>query len=246
MEDDYRRAADIIKSSKCCIALTGAGVSVESGIPDFRSACGLWQKYDPMEYAHIDAFRRDPEKIWNMIFEMMELTVNAKPNPAHLALARLEEMGLLASIITQNIDNLHQMAGSKNVVEFHGNTSVLECLACGASYRADEFKVTNKPPRCKACKAILKPSVIFFGEAIPTQALHESERLANEADAILVAGTSAVVYPASSIPYMVKSNGGAVIEVNMESTGLTGSITDVFLKGRAGAVMPRLLEHLIG
>jgi NAD-dependent deacetylase len=110
----------------------------------------------------------------------------------------------------------------------------------------DEFKVTNKPPRCKACKAILKPSVIFFGEAIPTQALHESERLANKADAILVAGTSAVVYPASSIPYMVKSNGGAVIEVNMESTGLTGSITDVFLKGRAGAVMPRLLEHLIG
>ncbi len=244
MADDYRRAADIIKNAKHCIALTGAGVSVESGIPDFRSACGLWQKYDPMEYAHIDAFRRDPEKIWNMIFEMMDLTVNARPNPAHLALAKLEEMGLLVSIITQNIDNLHQMAGSKNVVEFHGNTSVLECLACGARFKAGEFKVKNKPPRCKACKAILKPSVIFFGEAIPTQALYESERLAGLADAILVVGTSAVVHPASSIPYIVKSNGAGVIEVNMESTGLTGSITDVFLKGRAGAVMPKLLEYL--
>ncbi len=244
MEDQFRRAAEIIKKSRNMIALTGAGISVESGIPDFRSACGLWEKYDPMEYAHIDAFRRNPVKIWKMIFELIELTGSAKPNPAHYALASLEEKKLLQSVITQNIDNLHQAAGSRNVIEFHGNASVLECLSCGASFRAEEYEINGIPPRCRQCNEILKPSVIFFGEAIPMNALSESERLANSADAIIVVGTSAVVYPASSIPYIVKSNGSPVIEVNLESTGLTGSITDVFLQGPAGKMLPRLLEYL--
>lgn len=245
MEEEYTRAAEIIKNADNCIALTGAGISVESGIPDFRSACGLWEKYDPMEYAHIDAFRRNPEKIWKMIFDLMDLTTNAKPNPAHLALARMETMDLLGTVITQNIDNLHQAAGSRNVIEFHGNSSMLECLSCGERYTADHLHIVpGEPPRCGKCDEILKPTVIFFGEAIPPQALYESERLARTSDAILVVGTSAVVYPASSIPYMVKSNGGAVIEINLESTGLTHSITDVFLQGSAGKVLTGLLEYL--
>jgi NAD-dependent deacetylase len=132
--DNYIEAAKILQNSSLTIALTGAGVSVESGIPDFRSPTGLWEKYNPAEYAHIDAFRRDPRKIWNMIFELMGMTTSARPNPAHLALAELEEMGLLHSIITQNIDNLHQRAGSKNVIEFHGNAEYLQCIYCGAEY----------------------------------------------------------------------------------------------------------------
>ncbi len=176
MEDKFRQAADIIKKSKNTIALTGAGVSVESGIPDFRSAGGLWDKYDPSEYAHIDSFRRHPEKIWNMIFDLRDITTNARPNPAHIAMAKMEEMNLLSAVITQNIDNLHQAAGSRNVIEFHGNASRLECIHCGASFGADEYEVApGVPPRCRACKEILKPSVIFFGEAIPVRALAESE-----------------------------------------------------------------------
>ena len=123
-----KEAAAILKKSSYVIALTGAGISVESGIPDFRSAGGLWDKYDPMVYAHIDSFRRDPVKIWNMLFEMIDLTKNAKPNPAHIALAKMEERNILKGIVTQNIDNLHQEAGSRNVIEFHGNAHHLQCL----------------------------------------------------------------------------------------------------------------------
>jgi NAD-dependent deacetylase len=244
MDEELLRAAGIIRDSRHCIALTGAGISVESGIPDFRSACGLWQKYDPMEYAHIDNFRRYPEKIWKMVFELIDLTASAKPNPAHEALARLEERNILKSIVTQNIDNLHQAAGSRNVIEFHGNAHLLDCLGCGAGYRADEFTMNGTPPRCRECGKVLKPGVVFFGEMIPQQALQESEREARAADAVLVIGTSAVVYPASSIPFAAKQHGAKVIEMNVESTGLTNSITDIFIRGRAGSMLPRLLEHV--
>lgn len=242
--DNYAEAAKIIKNSSLTIALTGAGVSVESGIPDFRSPTGLWEKYNPAEYAHIDAFRRDPRKIWNMIFELMGMTNSAQPNSAHLALAELENMGLLHSIITQNIDNLHQRAGSKNVIEFHGNAEYLHCIYCGAQYSPEEFVIGTEPPACKSCNEILKPSVIFFGETIPYDALLESQKLANTADAVLVVGTSAVVYPASSIPHIVKSRGGSVIEMNLEQTVLTSSITDVYLQGSAGETLPMLVAQL--
>ncbi len=242
--DNYIEAAKILQNSSLTIALTGAGVSVESGIPDFRSPTGLWEKYNPAEYAHIDAFRRDPRKIWNMIFELMGMTTSARPNPAHLALAELEEMGLLHSIITQNIDNLHQRAGSKNVIEFHGNAEYLQCIYCGAEYAPEEFDIKFDPPECKSCNEILKPSVIFFGETIPYNALLESQKLANTAKAVLVVGTSAVVYPASSIPHIAKSRGASVIEMNLEQTVLTSSITDVYLQGSAGETLPRLVDQL--
>ncbi|MBW1935593.1 MAG: RNA polymerase subunit sigma [Deltaproteobacteria bacterium] len=165
MKELIAEAAEVIHQSKMTLALTGAGISVESGIPDFRSAGGLWSKYDPEEYATIGAFREKPEKVWQMLRDMDEIVSNAKPNKAHIGLGELESMGLLQCIITQNVDNLHQAGGARNVIEYHGNSSTLSCLQCGRKYSAKD-KQGEFPPRCE-CNAILKPDVVFFGEAIP-------------------------------------------------------------------------------
>lgn len=244
MNENYEKAAEIIVNSKQMIALTGAGISVESGIPDFRSPGGLWEKFDPIEFAHIDSFRKNPKKIWKLFFSMLDIINKAKFNPAHAALAKLEEMGKLKAIITQNIDNLHQEAGSSRVVEYHGNMSRLECLNCNSSYKGDEFTLKGTPPECKKCGKILKPSAIFFGEMIPQDALIESQELAESADAVIVVGTSAVVYPASSIPHTAKKRGAKIIEMNIEKTGLTTLITDVFIEGKAGKTLPELLKYM--
>ncbi len=245
MEANFKKAADLIKNSKNLIALTGAGHSVESGIPDFRGKDGLWSRYDPMVYAHIEMFRRHPEKSWEMLAEMQELTGNAKPNAAHYALAKLEELGYLKAIITQNVDNLHQEAGNKKVIEFHGNDKHLECLDCGRIYDAGEFRISKKAmPVCKDCQSILKPTVVFFGEAIPHAALMESMMLAQKADVVMVVGTSAQVYPAASIPYNAKEHGASVIEMNLEETTLSRSITDIFIQGLLGTTLPELLRHV--
>ncbi len=244
MDELIRKAAEIIVKSHSLIALTGAGISVESGIPDFRSAGGLWDKYDPSVYAHIDSFHRNPRMVWKMIFDMIDLTRNARPNSAHQALAELERRDFLKGLITQNIDNLHQEAGSRNVIEFHGNAKHLECLNCPGRYEIDEFELKSEPPQCRSCGEILKPSVIFFGEMIPQKALMESQVLSASADAILVIGTSAVVYPASSIPYTAKQHGARVMEFNLERTGLTGVISDIFIQGSVGITLPLLVEEI--
>lgn len=245
MDDLILKAAQAIKKSQKVIALTGAGVSVESGIPDFRSAGGLWEKYDPAIYASIDTFRTSPEMCWEMIFDTLELTEAAEPNAGHKALAELEEMGYLKAIITQNIDNLHQRGGSNKVIEYHGNAVHLVCLKCGAEFNMSEYdRSTRIPPRCKNCKEVLKPSIIFFGEAIPYLALTESQELADTADVVIVAGTSAVVYPAAAIPDIAKRHGAFIIESNLERTGFTGRITDVFLQGPSGLMLPELVKAL--
>ena len=244
MEELYKKTAEIIKNSKTLIALTGAGHSVESGIPDFRGPDGLWTRFDPMVYAHIDTFRTNPEKTWELLFEMEKITNNAKPNPAHYALARLEELGYLKAIITQNIDNLHQEAGNKNVIEFHGNNKKFHCIKCGAEYDAGKIHVEDTPPTCAKCTAVLKPMVVFFGEMIPQDALHESMNLAGIADAVMVIGTSAQVYPAADIPYIAKHNGASVIEMNLEETNLTHSITDIFIQGNLKTTLPDLLKYV--
>ena len=235
-------AADIIYKSKFTIALTGAGISVESGIPDFRSEGGLWSRFDPSEYATIEAFRQDPEKVWKMLKEMDEIVSGARPNSAHIAMGEMEKMGFLHYIITQNIDNLHQEGGAKNVIEYHGNSSTLSCLWCGRRYRSIEKK-GEYPPKC-LCGRVLKPDVVFFGEPIPVDALHKSYELASKAEALMIVGTSAVVSPANSIPVIAKQNGAKLIEINLENTHLTNSITDIFLKGRAGEILPALLKEL--
>jgi NAD-dependent deacetylase len=242
MKDLICRAAEIVYHSKLTLALTGAGISVESGIPDFRSAGGLWSKYDPSEYATIHAFRRDPEKIWDMLRDMDALIAQARPNAAHLGLGEMEKMGFLHCIITQNVDNLHQAGGAVKVIEYHGNSSTLSCLWCGKRYKSEE-KRGEHVPRC-ACLKVLKPDVVFFGEFIPVEALNTSFQLASCAEAVLVVGTSAVVSPANTIPTIAKSRGAKLIEMNMERTHLTDTVTDIFIEGKAGDTVPALVAEL--
>ncbi len=244
MDRNLENAAGLIVQSKMTLALTGAGISVESGIPDFRSSDGLWERFDPGEYATIEAFRADPEKVWTMLREMEVLVLQAKPNKAHLGLGELEKMGYLHTIITQNIDNLHQAGGARSVIEYHGNSASLICLACGERYRAEEKRNEN-PPRC-VCREILKPDVILFGESIPVDALNRSFQLASSARTLMVIGTSAAVSPANTIPPVAKENGAKIIEINKERTHLTDSITDIFLEGSAGEIVEGLVSAIKG
>lgn len=244
MDYEIERASEIIRNAGMVIALTGAGISVESGIPDFRSAGGIWDRYDPSIYATIDSFVKKPAMVWEMVFEMIDVIASAKPNAAHTALARMEQIGLLKAVITQNIDNLHQEAGSKAVIEYHGNAMGLICIKCGSKHGSEVNLTERIPPLCASCGSIMKPAVIFFGEAIPREPMTRSAKLAEEADVALVIGTSANVYPAAGIPLIVKRNGGTVIEFNVESTPLSGGVSDLFIFGPAGKTLPDLLSLL--
>lgn len=239
-----KKAARDLSNARKTIAFTGAGISVESGIPDFRGAGGLWSKYDPEEYAHISAFRSNPTKVWQMIKDMMELVLGAEPNPAHHALAELEVMGLLDCIITQNVDGLHQRAGSKKVIEFHGSNQWLICLGCGHREESTTLSLDAIPPRCPRCSSILKPDVVFFGEPIPWDAQTKSFEAARTCDVVLVVGTSAVVYPAANIPILAKQSGARVIEINMEPTPLTGTVSDYLIQGAAGVILPQIVSEI--
>lgn len=244
LNDRIKQAAEIIIESKPVIALTGAGISVESGIPDFRGKNGLWSKYDPARYATIDAFLADPAEVWNMLREMDALVLKAHPNPAHIGIGILEQKGLLQYIITQNIDNLHQDGGAKNVIEYHGNSSTLSCLYCNNRYtRAD--KMHEHLPKCE-CGQILKPDVVFFGEGIPQEILDMSFQLASKARALLIIGTSAQVSPANTIPSAASRNNARIIEINKEKTWLTDQLTDVFLEGEAGEIITGLVKAIDG
>lgn len=237
------QAAQWLASSRKTIAFTGAGVSTESGIPDFRSAEGLWARFDPAEYATLGAFRADPEKVWRMLAEL-ETVLEAQPNAGHLAMARLEAGGALEGIVTQNIDGLHQAAGSSRVVEFHGSGRSFTCLSCGANTPRNQVKMMGMPPRCEAgapgepCGAILKPDVVFFDEAIPPAAIAQAAELVKDAELVLVAGTSCEVFPASDIPRRVRGQGGRVIELNLEPAAALAP--DILLQGRFGEIMPKL------
>ena len=242
MKESIENAAKVIMESRATIALTGAGISVESGIPDFRSQEGLWSRFDPEEYASIYAFRDNPEKVWQMLKEMEEIVGKAQPNDAHRGLAKLESMGLLNTVITQNIDNLHQEAGSKDVIEYHGNSSTLTCLWCKKTYDYKDKK-GEYPPKCE-CGKILKPDVIFFGEAIPPLAMERSSQLAASCQALLIIGTSAVVSPFNILPRLARQTGAKIIELNLEETVLTNDITDIFVKGSASESMSEITSHV--
>lgn len=240
MTQDFEKAVKALSTSRRVVAMTGAGISVESGIPDFRSRGGLWTRFPPEEYATIEAFRRNPEKVWKMLAEVEKVLGRAEPNPAHRALYSLEKLGILEGVITQNIDGLHQRAGSKRVVEFHGSHASLTCLQCGSQLKREEAPA-EMPPRC-GCGAVYKPDVIFFGEAIPMQAMKTAQELSGGCRVMLVVGTSAEVAPASYMPNLAKKSGATVIEVNLAESALTRSVTDIFLKGSAGDILPRLAE----
>jgi len=235
-------AARLLAARRRAVALTGAGLSVRSGIPAFRGAQGLWEKYDPMEYASIDAFRRSPEKVWRMLFEMIGAVRSARPGPGHEALARLERMGILEAVVTQNVDGLHQAAGSARVIEYHGNARELVCLSCGRRAPAEGVGA-GTVPRCP-CGAVVKPDVVFFGEAIPGGARERAEEEVRRCGVLLVVGTSATVWPACQLPGLAKEGGAFVVEINPEETELTREVTDLHIPADAHAVLPRLVEEV--
>jgi len=244
MEDLIKRTAKAISGAKKVVALTGAGISVESGIPPFRGKGGLWEKIDPMEYAHIDAFMKDPKKVWDVLIrETNEFIEKAAPNDAHLGLARLEKMGMLKTIITQNIDGLHQAAGNLDVIEFHGNFAWHYCLDCGEKITAKEIDLSELPPRCH-CGGILRPDCVFFGEMILPDHLSRSRHLAETCDLMLVVGTSAIVHPAATMPLIARENNAMVVEINMEATPLTGVVSDFIITGKAGDIFNRIMDEL--
>jgi NAD-dependent deacetylase len=243
MKDIIKEAAKLITQSGKTVALTGAGISVESGIDPFRGEAGIWKKYKPEEYATIDAFMANPTKVWKMLQELSATIANAQPNQAHKALAELETMGKLSMIITQNVDSLHHRAGSTHVIELHGNNRQLKCLECEQIHQVSRDKIEKIPPRC-SCGGILRPDVVFFGEPLPADAIHYANQRALAADLMLVIGTSAIVYPAASLPILAKGAGARIIEINQEETPFTGTISDFLLKGKAGEIMSRLLKEV--
>jgi len=242
MQELIQRAAEAIRKARKTIALTGAGISAESGIPTFRDPGGLWDRYDPEEYATIEAFHRSPGKVWTMMKDFTQLKT-AKPNPGHFGLAQLEHLGLLHCIITQNVDNLHQAAGSRDVIEFHGNMRQVVCLRCHQLRPLDEISLETLPPYCD-CGGVFKPAGVFFGEPIPSRALSRSQEEARGCDLMLVIGTSAVVYPAAAMPLVAKEAGARVIEINPERTDLTGSVSDFIILEKAGVAMPRIIAAI--
>lgn len=238
--NSLKKTAAIIASARTVIALTGAGISVESGIPPFRGKGSLWETIDPMEFAHIGSFLKNPEKVWKgFLAGMKGILDQASPNEGHKSLVALEEMGKLSTIITQNIDGLHQQAGSADVIEFHGNFAWQRCMTCDTLIPSAKIDLTHLPPRCD-CGGLLRPDCVFFGEMIPEHSLSRSRSLASSCNVIIVVGTSAVVQPAAMIPVIAKNSGAVVIEVNPEPTPLTSSISDHYLKGTAGHVLKAL------
>jgi len=245
MESRISEAANLLKQSKYTTAFTGAGISVESGIPPFRGATGLWSKYNPI-VLDIDYFHSHPLESWRVIKEIFyDFFGAAKPNKAHHVLARMEQDGLLKNIITQNIDNLHQEAGSREVYEFHGNSRELVCTQCGKQFTMGDINFDILPVTCDSCGGLVKPDFIFFGEGIPPVAYEKSLAAAENADVFLVIGTTGEIMPASQIPIMAKNRGAKIIEINVEPSNYTHHITDLFLKGKAGKMMEKLYEKVI-
>lgn len=241
MQQQITAAAQVLAASKRTAALTGAGMSVESGIPPFRGKGGLWERIDPFEYAHIDAFRKDPRKVWNVLLKDMKIMLDtAEPNDSHKGLARLEELNRLNTIITQNIDGLHQAAGNTDVIEFHGTFAWHRCTDCSQRLKSCALDLKEIPPPCE-CGGIFRPDCVFFGEAIPMGLLNRSWDVAANCDVMLVIGTSAVVQPAAMMPVIAKKAGAKIIEINPESTLLTDSVSDYFLRGKAVEVVTQIV-----
>ena len=229
---EIEKLSHMLAQSEYVVAFTGAGISAESGIPTYRGEGGVWHEYDPAKYASIDHFFQEPEYYWRFFREVRySVLQQAQPNDAHKVLARLEESDLLKAVITQNIDGLHQLAGSRRVLELHGNSRRISCLNCGAQYTMEEIYeqlATELPPICRACGGTLKPEVVFFGESLPLEVLDEASVEARRCDLFLVVGSSLVVQPAASLPVMAKRHGAELVIVNKQPTPLDGMADLVF------------------
>jgi len=239
------QAAKLIKEANRVIAFSGAGISVESGIPSFRGPEGLWSKYDPI-VLDLGYFYDNPKKSWLLIKEIFyDYFSLAKPNSAHLALTQLEKKGFIGAIITQNIDSLHQAAKSKNVIEFHGSSSRLVCTGCNRVFDFKPEMLQKLPPICPNCGGLLKPDFVFFGEGIATKAFQESLNETKNADLWLVIGTSGEIMPASSLVYEARQNGATIVEVNLRPSNYTADAADFFLQGKAGDLLPKIADLVL-
>ena len=241
------RLAELIHANQPCVALTGAGASTESGIADFRSPTGIWAEFDPMEYATLGAFRRDPEKVWRFYAPRVSLLTDAEPNRVHLALAELEALGLLRAVVTQNIDRLHERAGSREVVEVHGSIRSSTCPGCGSTYELvrvfELLEAGDGAPRCEACGAVLKPGVVFFDELLPPEAIDRAFELAREAALLIVVGTSLEVWPVAGLPGETLDAGGRVAVVNEAPTPVDGR-AELVVREPAGEILAAVVSLL--
>jgi NAD-dependent deacetylase len=233
------QAATAIAGARSIAVLTGAGVSAESGIPTFRGSGGLWRGFDPTKLATPSAFAADPKLVWEFYNWRRALVAHAEPNPAHLALAEMARRVTKLTLITQNIDRLHHRAGSAPVIELHGTLWEVRCTACKRTH--DRTGVTLPDlPHCDSCGALVRPAVVWFGEALPVAALQAATEAVQESDLLLVVGTSAVVYPAAALVDHACRPGRTVIEVNLEPTPMSDHV-DIRLHGPAGSILPQLV-----
>jgi NAD-dependent deacetylase len=244
--EEIRETAAKILAARYAIALTGAGMSVESGIPPFRGPGGLWTKYGEPPMNGFQRFMADPKKAWEERLskrndELFKPLATAKPNAGHLALVELENLGVLRFLITQNVDDLHRQAGQKALAEIHGNWTLIRCLDCGTRFHGDAISLETLPPACPRCEGLLKSDTVSFGEPIPTDVLNKCAEHSAMSDLVIVAGTSATVYPAAGFALEVKQRGGTLIEVNLYESEIT-RICDVSLRGGSAHVLPRLVK----
>jgi NAD-dependent deacetylase len=244
---DARRLAGLVRDHQPCVTLTGAGISTASGIPDFRSRTGIWATVDPREVASLSAFRRDPERVWDFYRLRIELLTRAEPNRAHLALAKLEQLGLLRAVVTQNIDLLHERAGSRDVVEVHGSIRSASCHGCGRRYPLEQvvalLGASELAPRCDACGTVLKPDVVLFEEVLPEAAIDRAYALAGEARLLLVVGSSLEVWPVAELPSVTRAAGGLVAIVNKGETSFDGGAA-LKIDHDAGEVLEEVVRLL--
>lgn len=246
IEQDIQQAAEKLRSAQQIAVLTGAGVSKESGIPTFRDAMdGIWAKYDPAELATPQAFKRNPKLVWDWYAWRRSLVSQAQPNPAHVALAQLQHIKPATVIITQNVDDLHEQAGSEDVIHLHGNIARNRCSGdCGEpAPKINSADGDETPPRCPSCGAYLRPDVVWFGESLPSNALFRAAQLAEQCDVMLVVGTSGMVYPAAGLPASARKHGSQIIEVNPVASNIS-TIAEIHLQAAAGEVLPQVIAEI--
>jgi NAD-dependent deacetylase len=235
-----QKLRSLLHTAESICVLTGAGISAESGVETFRGSNGLWSKLKPEELANFDAFMRNPELVWEWYNYRKRIVHDVKPNPAHFALAHMQEQVKDFTLVTQNIDNLHIRAGSKNVLELHGNIDRSYCIGCGKFAEHVEVTPENKVPHCPFCNGIIRPDIVWFGEMLPEGVFESATEAASRCEFFLTVGTSAVVYPAASLPLIARKHGAYVVEINVEKTEISHNVHETLL-GKAGEILPQLV-----
>jgi NAD-dependent deacetylase len=242
LEDEVRKIVNVLKNTKKLTVLTGAGISAESGIPTYRGSGGIWNKFRAEDLAAPEAFARDPELIWKWYGERQQDALRCEPNPAHFVMAEMEKYFPMFILITQNIDNLHQRAGNSNILELHGNLFKARCIGekCPTAGAPFEFVLGDNPlPRCRKCNELLRPHIVWFGEALDHDVLKQSFDKSVSCDTFMVIGTSAQVQPAASLPLYASTSGAVLIEVNLEKTSITPH-SDISIQGKAGKILQKI------